>query len=195
MDISTMNQKFTAVSGWAWNRQTGISELYALTKPGYKTYGLENMAGYYWISRNNSGTSWSMSNCGSLTSAWKGNCAYNCVYSYASSYTLNCCQNGNCGAGDIGMVSNCNNCYTAQCGGVIPLGSYRWNGLFYEYARPGEQWNQCAQCNTYGNCDSGYQLQPNCNCNCSNCNCNCFGAGQCAAIPEPSACSDCTQGG
>lgn len=169
-DIATLNTRI----GRAANTPTSLGWMRDNTKPSYRSYGLQNMAGYYWFQSNLSGWAWGTWNCnGTVHTSWAANCATNCRYSIRTVAGINCCQDaalaGNC---NCNCVNNCNNCYTGACGGAVNL-----SGL-------SGQCDQCMQCDISGNCDSRAWLQPNCNCMQCNCACNCFGAGQCQAPPN-----------
>lgn len=196
MDMATLNTRI----GWAASANSSIGWFRDNTKPAYRTYGLENMAGYYWYQSNLSGGGWGTSNCnGTIQVAWD-------YQEACGPYTANWAHRLVAGPGcqDGALMGNCNcnctnacgNCWT-QCDGAgseigpYPLsaaqstvGGYPWDC--------GGQTYQCAQCDVQGNCDSRTWLQPNCNCMQCNCACNCMWAGQCARYSNcVCACWDC----
>lgn len=173
MDMASLNTRV----GWAANTNSSLGWFGDNTKPTYRSYGLENMAGYYWYQSNRSGWRWDWWNCngtvqisndygeacGPVTSNW----AYRLIVG------PNCCQDGalvdNC---NCNCVNNCGNCYD-NCVG------YAVAPYVYPTAMNCGSTYQCVQCDISGNCDSRAWMQPNCNCLQCNCACNCMNAGQC----------------
>lgn len=205
-DMATLNTRVnwpaTTSSSLGWFRDN--------TKPAYRTYGLNNMAGYYWYQSNLSGSAgWQSWNCGSFECGMYD--AYNCgdaPYTQHSVYLTvagpNCCQDqapplDNCVPA---TVNACGNCYllgwnfTDNCryyGAGAFTGNCQVNFAQCVYYFDGACGTaQCAQCSVQGNCDSRAWMQPNCNCIQCNCACNCAQAGQCTQLWN-CAC-DCYQG-
>lgn len=186
MDMATLN---THVPGWAANTNSSLGWFGDNTKPAYRRYDLEGMAGYYYYHLNISDDG--------------GFYAYACANTGGNFYnyvTVNCCQdspgiggncacncNSNCGTDYQGQCVNCANCLPPpqQCYVGNPQCTWISNGVIYgsgvncthiaSYAA------QCGQCYISGNCDSRAWMQPNCNCMQCNCACNCGQCGgQCA---------------
>lgn len=165
MDMATLNTRV----GWSANANSSIGWFRDNSKPIYRTYGLENMAGYYWYQSNISGSFGGAYNCTVFHSATRPPVgADNCRYSLYQYVDINCCQDGGLGGNcNCNCANNCGNCYS-------------FGGYGNPYGVNGEgQCDQCAQCTINTNCDSRAWMQPNCNCAQCNCACNCYGAGQC----------------
>jgi len=179
MDMATLNTRV----GWASNANSSIGWFRDNSKPIYRTYGLENMAGYYWYQSNICGSGWTTWNCNGTILAGEGNYGGtgNCHTATRTIAGPQCCQDG--GA----AMANCN----CNCVNACQNCQYSILGLAKPYAYPGTNCDanyQCAQCDLSGNCDSRNWMQPNCNCVQCNCACNCYGAGQCVVNDCNCAC-------
>jgi hypothetical protein len=193
MDMATLNTRI----GWPSTYNSSLGWFGDNTKPAYRSYGLENMAGYYWYHLN-------ISDDGGFY-AYNCNCAGGNYLNYA---TVNCCQDtggvgGNCACN---CNSNCGTLYNGQCVNCTgnPNCAYTdppngfgeacacnvWNSGASGYAGRDSGVNcvaalvaapaNCGQCYITGNCDSRTWFQPNCNCIQCDCACNCGQCAQCA---------------
>jgi hypothetical protein len=178
MDMASLNTRV----GWAATANSSIGWFRDNSKPAYRTYGLENMAGYYWYQSNLSGNGWTTWNCnGVIHVGYGGVGGNNCHYGHRTIAAPQCCQDGavmaNC---NCNCVNACANCRYYSSFGSQPYALTANNNCDGNF--------QCAQCDLSGNCDSRNWMQPNCNCVQCNCACNCYGHGQCIDLDCACAC-------
>jgi len=165
-DIATLNTRV----GWAASYNSSLGWFRDNAKSRYRTYGLNNMAGYYWYQSNISGSAWGTWNCSGYITVGAVNCETD---NGPPMSNCNCNCNSNCGTAYNGQCVNCSPVYfPGECVPVmtgINCTPTHWIPAV------------CGQCTMSGNCDTRAWMQPNCNCYQCNCACNC---GQCTECSQ-----------
>lgn len=173
MDMATLNTRV----GWAASANSSLGWFRDNSKSIYRTYGLENMAGYYWYQSNIANEGWYAYNCSGYVAYATTQC---CQDNRAPGGNCNCNCNSNCGTTYHGQCVNCN--YPPQCWSELnpnwlpQCGHSPWMFTGVNCEGPRYAPAVCGQCTIVGNCDSRAWMQPNCNCAQCDCACNC---GQC----------------